>query len=85
MTDLSKFDSQRRFLLANPEEAHLLEAADAPLRIILRGQERFTAEQLETLRELGITVRTVAGDVLTADGQLAGFIAFARHPYHAGR
>lgn len=71
MTDLSKFDSQTRFLLANPQEANFLEAAAAPVRFILRGQERFTAEQLETLRELGITVRTVAGDVLTADGQLA--------------
>ncbi len=70
MTDLSKFDSQTRFLLANPEQAQFLEAADAPVRLILRGQERFTAEQLQTLQDLGITVRTVAGDILTADGQL---------------
>lgn len=66
MTDLSKFDSQTRFLLANEEHA-LAAESDTPVSLILSGQGDFTEEQLDTLRALGINVHTVAGDIITAD------------------
>jgi hypothetical protein len=42
-------------------------SADAPVTVLVRGQRRFTGEQIDDLASRGVRVRMVAGDVLTAD------------------
>ncbi len=59
MADLAKLDAPGR---------RLLQQRDRVLAVFVRGDAPFDDDQLEALRADGLQIRTVAGDVLTADG-----------------
>jgi hypothetical protein len=60
VVDLAKLDAPGRRLL--------LQQRDRLLAVFVRGEAPFDDEQLDALRADGLQIRTVAGDVLTADG-----------------
>jgi hypothetical protein len=62
MSANSKFGPQIRQMLASPTEP-----AAGPLAVLIRVANAPSAKQLERLKKLGAEVRTVAGDVLTAN------------------
>jgi hypothetical protein len=59
MADLAKVDAPGRLLLHQ---------RDRVLAVFVRGDAPFDDDQLDALRADGLQIRTVAGDVLTADG-----------------
>lgn len=61
MADSKKLGSTARRLLQEPG------GATTEVGVLVRGSAAFTPPQLEELRQMGAHVRTVAGDVLTAD------------------
>ena len=69
MTDLNKLDSHAKYLLNKYEQSGEADA-ESPLSIMLRGETEFTPEQLQELQSVGAQVRSVSGDVLTAEVSL---------------
>ena len=59
MADLAKLDAPGR---------RLLQQRDRVLAVFVHGDAPFDDDQLDALRADGLQIRTVAGDVLTADG-----------------
>ena len=62
MVDLAKLDAPGRRLLLQEGPV------DRVLAVFVRGEAPFDDDQLDALRADGLQIRTVAGDVLTADG-----------------
>jgi hypothetical protein len=77
-----KLDSQLRYRL---NELTATGAADdaisEPLSLFILGSGPFTDEQLAELEADGVTIRTVAGDVLTADAPLDAVTRIQRHAW----
>ncbi len=70
MATQQKLDSRTRYLLHSLGQPDAPDA-DASVAVLVRGRESFRPEQLEALRAAGASVRTVAGDVLTADAPVS--------------
>jgi hypothetical protein len=77
----NKLDPRARQLLAAVEGSAVVEDLPTEVSVLIQGEGAFSDEQLETLREEGARVRTVAGDVLTAGVPVAALGRIAEHGF----
>lgn len=79
MSDYQKLDSRTKHMLQSAESG--TEESDTQVGVLIRGRSRFEREQLRLLEADGATIRSVAGDTLSADVPLRALMDVARHAF----